>query len=435
MKKEGPIFQLLAAEGTLLEPPFLNQYKKIAVACSGGLDSTVLLDVLCKFSKQKKYLPLSIVHVNFGLRGKESWEDEEFVRQLAQDQGVPFLGFRVTDEQREAARGKNVQVWARNVRLEIFRRLQREEGYLIALAHHQRDVAENVLFRLSRGAPLERLVGMKVYRPPLWRPFLNIPFECVSEWASRHNLPHRVDSSNAKMIYSRNVIRHQILPLLEGLSKGATRRIAVAGNDIEEGVNTLFVPFMNPHEPLKIAVVLSKKTRIERLKIIAQWAFGEYSPEMATSVKRKRLEDMLTLCTMNDPGYLSPTVSLAPLRRIVYRRGGFLKKEDGVSIKNKRLMQHRRSFEIPNAKAFLGAGASLVMTRPHGEAIRLSNFECTSREFPINLSGSIAVKSIDPFEEGLSRRDITNHCIDESVPQLEEGTSFHAVSQTEAFRR
>ncbi len=104
------------------------------------------------------------------------------------------------------------------------------DGWTVALAHHQGDVAENVLLRLARGASPGHL-GMRGVDPPYWRPLLRQNKAELATFMTAHDFQHRHDASNDKLEYSRNVIRHKVLPELEALFPGAAARIAACAEE------------------------------------------------------------------------------------------------------------------------------------------------------------------------------------------------------------
>lgn len=212
---------------------FLKQYKGLIVSCSGGLDSTTLLAFLHKLSQQTS-LPLQVLHFNFGLRGEESDEDELFVKQLAESYRLPFILHRASDSEQERS-SKNIQAWARTIRLNKFEELAQDK-WAIGLAHHHDDLAENILLRLVRGTSPGSLLGMKTWNAPFWRPFLNVSRAAIAEWHTAKDLKHRIDSSNNKRQYSRNIIRHDILPAIEKLNPNAKEHIVRCGQEIDDFV-------------------------------------------------------------------------------------------------------------------------------------------------------------------------------------------------------
>lgn len=202
-------------------PILVEQFKGIMVSCSGGIDSTVLLDLLYHFLKPKKKIPLAIFHMNFGLRAEESQLDQQFLLDRAKLYDIPFYTKTIASPDQPKS---HIQVWARDLR---YKELQRfiNEGWLIALGHHQDDLAENILLRLARGVGPNSLMGMSEFHPPFWRPLLSFSKEQLKNHAIRHKLPYRHDSSNDTMKYSRNVIRQLILPELERLYPGCSKRM------------------------------------------------------------------------------------------------------------------------------------------------------------------------------------------------------------------
>lgn len=203
---------------------FLSRFPKVMVACSGGVDSISLFSVLWDLKKRKKISDLALGHVNFCLRGDDSDGDELFLYDQCRAKGVPFYLKRTAPHEGAGHPGESIQEWARRIRYEFFEE-KIKEGWIIALAHHQDDLAENVLLRLARGSSCGALAGMSQLHGAYWRPFLGITKSQIQTWAKGHNLPHREDASNAKMDYSRNLIRHRILPELDRLFPGASARI------------------------------------------------------------------------------------------------------------------------------------------------------------------------------------------------------------------
>ena len=210
---------------------FSTQYQGVAVGCSGGLDSTVLVTVISKiFCRHKINIDFAICHTNYGLRGKESQQDEQFVRDLAQKHGAKCF-VQSPDQLPPQLPRESVQMWARRGRYAQFEELK-ASGWLICLAHHRDDYAENVLLRMCRGTSLSALGGMTLFANSLWRPLLEVHRESIQAYATRHKLHHRHDASNAMMKYSRNRIRLKVMPLLSSINDGANRHIAELGEDL-----------------------------------------------------------------------------------------------------------------------------------------------------------------------------------------------------------
>jgi tRNA(Ile)-lysidine synthetase-like protein len=230
-------FPNLAVELNDRKEVISQQFKGVMVAHSGGLDSTALLLSFCDFTKQEKKFPLSVFHMNFGLRGKNSDDDQSFSRDLAAANGLPFICEAISAEERQNRSGESLQEWARRLRYQQFERYA-AEGWIIALGHHQDDLAENVLMRLSRGCSVGGMAGMKAWDPPLWRPLLSTSRADIERVAKNSGMSHREDETNAKLDYSRNVIRHQIMPLLERMHPGSSKRMAETALSAAEVMTT-----------------------------------------------------------------------------------------------------------------------------------------------------------------------------------------------------
>ncbi|HWP84467.1 MAG TPA: tRNA lysidine(34) synthetase TilS, partial [Terriglobia bacterium] len=139
---------------TIREHDMIHAGEAIAVACSGGADSTALLLLLRELSEPLGCV-LSVAHLNHALRGGESDADEEFVRQLAQRLGLACFVERADPGRIVRQPGRNLEAAARAVRMEFFAALikaRKADG--VALAHTADDQAETVLQRLLRGAGL-----------------------------------------------------------------------------------------------------------------------------------------------------------------------------------------------------------------------------------------------------------------------------------------
>ena len=129
--------------------------------------------------------------------------------------------------------GLSLQEWARKTRFDWFYSVS-GPGDWIVLGHNENDLAENALLRMARGSGVHNLGGMSQIKSPLWRPLLDVDRPTIEQIAHRQKIPHREDSSNAKLEYSRNRIRHIVLQELNQLYPGATQRIANLVREAED---------------------------------------------------------------------------------------------------------------------------------------------------------------------------------------------------------
>ena len=175
---------------------------------SGGADSMALAYL---FHASK--LHFHIAHVNYGLRGTDSDEDEDLVKEFCVKHDIPFHLYKVTEEDQKPP--NSIQEWARNLRYRFFRKVQ-EEQHLdhLVTAHHLNDQLETFIINLSKASGIKGLRGIPASENHILRPLLKFSKQEIYDFAEHHNIPYREDLSNQKSDYLRNKIRHQVVPEL-----------------------------------------------------------------------------------------------------------------------------------------------------------------------------------------------------------------------------
>jgi len=188
----------------------------VIAAVSGGIDSMVLLDFLAK-QKDLLKIRISVAHVNHMLRGRESKADEKLVLRTANALGLPFYIKDVSTRQTAQRNKRSIQETARELRYEFFDNLKRSlKADLIATAHTADDNAETMLFHFVRGTGIHGLSGIPVRRDRYIRPFLSATRKEIEQYAKIHAVQFRHDASNQKEEYTRNFIRHSVIPKIIG---------------------------------------------------------------------------------------------------------------------------------------------------------------------------------------------------------------------------
>ncbi|HYH43041.1 MAG TPA: tRNA lysidine(34) synthetase TilS, partial [Burkholderiales bacterium] len=195
--------------------PVVQPGERVLVGLSGGIDSVVLLDILARL-ETRLGVKLWALHVDHGLNPK-SREWARFCRALCRSRGVPLRVVRVKLE-----RANSVERAAREAR---YAALRATRAQLIALAHNQDDQAETVLLQLLRGAGVKGLSAMPFARreagaagarsPSIVRPLLDVPRSEIESYAKRRKLEWVEDDSNSDARYTRNWVRHEVLPGIE----------------------------------------------------------------------------------------------------------------------------------------------------------------------------------------------------------------------------
>ena len=209
-----------------IDAKLLRPGLRVAVGLSGGADSVALLRALAERSRELG-LVLHAAHLHHGLRGEEADADLAFARSLAADLGLPFHEARVDTEAEAKANAasakpaETIEEAARRLRYGWFRQLMASgEVEAVATAHTRDDQAETVLAKFLRGAWTEGLSGIHpVVEFPegrILRPLLSTTRAEVEAYLAALGQQWREDSSNRHPTFTRNRIRHELLPLLEG---------------------------------------------------------------------------------------------------------------------------------------------------------------------------------------------------------------------------
>lgn len=201
-----------------------NKEDKIAIALSGGVDSIVLFHLLVTEYKDS-YKELVVFHINHGLR-EESYEEAEFVEKFVKDFDVKFYKEELNMSDIERDSHTSEEMLARELRYQAFNKMAKLEGVTKLLtAHHKNDQVENILMRILTGRSIDHslaiceeieMAGLTIYRP-----LLNSLKAELEEYAKEKNLHYYVDATNFDTDYTRNNIRHNIVPLLNDINSGS----------------------------------------------------------------------------------------------------------------------------------------------------------------------------------------------------------------------
>ena len=193
-----------------------NLYQKtIGVALSGGSDSVALFHFLLE-SRESFGFKVSAVHVEHGIRGNDSVSDSLFVKGLCDKFSVPLLSFSVDAIAYSKEHKLSIEEGARAVRYDCFEKAI-SQGFcdVIATAHHKKDNAETVLFNLFRGTGLKGLTGINDVEGKIIRPLINTKKTEIDHYVKGNHLEFVTDQTNFDQKYSRNYIRHSVLPIIE----------------------------------------------------------------------------------------------------------------------------------------------------------------------------------------------------------------------------
>lgn len=199
-----------------------NKTNYLIAAVSGGKDSVCL----CHLLYQSGY-NFAIAHCNFGLRGRESEQDEEFVKRLSDLYKVPFFvkSFDTTTFAKQ--NGISIQMAARSLRYTWFEELRTHHNAdKVLTAHHRNDSIETFILNLIRGTGIAGLHGIQAQSDIFARPLLFATRKEIETLTENTQLEWREDSSNQSTKYKRNFVRHTIMPLLAKLNPNFTETLS-----------------------------------------------------------------------------------------------------------------------------------------------------------------------------------------------------------------
>lgn len=184
----------------------------IAVLCvSGGSDSMCLLNIFESLKRKKYIKTIIIAHVNYGLRGEDSKNDEKLVRKYAKKNKLHCEVLLLSKEKK----GKNENEW-RDIRYNFFKKIaEKYNANLIVLGHNKNDQAETLLLNLLRGSGLEGLRGMPYKKNKIIRPLLGVEKKDIIKYCNKEKIEYRNDYTNKDTSFLRNKVRIELLPYLK----------------------------------------------------------------------------------------------------------------------------------------------------------------------------------------------------------------------------
>jgi tRNA(Ile)-lysidine synthase len=213
----------------LAEACCVSESNTYLVAVSGGIDSIVMAHLF-----KSAGFSFGIIHCNFGLRGEESDGDQAFVSELARSMNVPFYTKEFHTRDYASEQGISIQMAARDLRYAWFIETADKHGYdLIATGHNKNDIVETMLLNFSRGTGFRGLMGIRARHNRIIRPLLFASRQNIEAFARACNLEWREDSSNQESKYSRNKIRHTIVPAFESINPAFVKNALETSSRIE----------------------------------------------------------------------------------------------------------------------------------------------------------------------------------------------------------
>ena len=293
----------------LEKEPCLARTQRLIVAISGGPDSVALLVGLCQLSWQ---LPVEIraAHVNHGLRGEESENDQCFVGDLCEELGISLAVRRLTGM---TTQGGNLEERLRVQRYRLLEELAAAQRGVVVTAHHADDQAETLLLKLARGAGLTGLSGIyprlrdEEGRVSVIRPLLSFRRKEILDYLERRRMPFRTDTTNLSTQLDRNWVRQGLLPpMVERLNPRTIEHLsqtATLAREAEELMKELSTAALQEvirsrgEESLELDISRLSSRALALRRYLVRDAVLDLSGGL-TGLDFERVESVLALCEM-----------------------------------------------------------------------------------------------------------------------------------------
>ncbi|MEG1645794.1 MAG: tRNA lysidine(34) synthetase TilS [Clostridia bacterium] len=214
----------------------LQQYKRLALAVSGGMDSMALL---CSFLENRAFLNnFFVINIEHGIRGENSIKDSQFVKDFCGEHNVECKIVKIDTLQFCKESGFSIEQGARKLRHEVFNQLiTNGEAEKIVTAHHLDDNAETLLMHIFRGSGVKGLIGMSFEDGNLLRPFINFSKAEIIEYQRQKQFSFVTDETNKEIIYTRNFVREKIVPQINSIYpkyKESLMRLSTLSAEIDD---------------------------------------------------------------------------------------------------------------------------------------------------------------------------------------------------------
>lgn len=198
----------------------LNKGDTVVVGLSGGADSVCLLHFLNSIRNEYKLTIIS-AHINHGIRGEEAEKDALFSKTFSENLNVDFRYLKVDCVNEAQKNGETVEEAGRRIRYEFFNSLIEGKNSVIATAHNSNDNMETIIFNITRGSSLNGAKGIPPKRENIIRPLIFCTREEIEGYCKENSLEFVTDSTNLSDDYTRNRIRHLVIPELKKINESA----------------------------------------------------------------------------------------------------------------------------------------------------------------------------------------------------------------------
>lgn len=324
----------------------LNSEEKIVLGVSGGPDSMCMLKIfmnLCQAGSSPA--TLFVAHVNHQLR-KESDEEEQYVKEFCEKNGIEFFSKRIDVENLAHTNKIGTEEAGRKVRYEFFEEvLEKTKADKIAVAHNKNDKIETIFLHILRGSGIEGLQGIAPKRGKIIRPLIECEREEIEQYCKENYLEPRIDQSNFENVYYRNKVRNIVIPyiqkefnsnIIQTIDRLST--IVEAENQyMEKQTEKAYQEILLEKTKQEIIVDLKRFNLLESviksrvIRYIIKELFGS-----AVSIEKIHIEDIIKLCSKNIGNkYLKPNKNIKVLvknHRVYFEKLSFRRRNEKQAI-------------------------------------------------------------------------------------------------------
>ncbi len=361
----------------------LNNVKHITVALSGGADSMALLNVLLSLKSDLNIDKISAAHFNHQIRGDEALHDQVFVENYCKSMGVEcFVGCADVPEFAKE-HGIGVELAARMLRYDFFDSLNTD---IIATAHTASDNIETVLFNLTRGTALSGMCGIPPVRDKYIRPLIFCTRDDIESYCNQNKIDFVTDSTNLCDDYTRNKIRHNVIPVLKAINNSAENAVSRMTASLREDEDFISMIATDRYN----ACVCKNGLAIDGFDslhpAVAKRIIAKYCADFGLDVNNFHINEIFNIC-------LSGGKISLPNGKAATIKNGFLKidnaKKSFENVKfNVEITKCDNNFFEKNKKIHnlllknildcdKIVGKLVLRSRQSGDTVRLKNKNCT----------------------------------------------------------
>jgi tRNA(Ile)-lysidine synthase len=389
------------------------------LAVSGGEDSVVMAHLFAQTG-----LSFGIGHCNFQLRGKAADEDAAFVEGLARQLDCPFHQTTFDTLAVAEQSSVSVQMAARELRYEWLEVIRETSGYdYIATAHHLTDAVETQIFHLVRGTGLRGLLGIPPRNGQVVRPLLFASQSALSDYQETQGLAYREDSSNAETKYTRNFIRHRVLPAFRELNPRLEQSL---GENMQRFRESLFLM-----EQMLNRIEEAAKTQDDDRILYQLDALKAFAPALPTvlfellspfGLNTTQANDLASAIHEGQPGkvFITPTHEIALAAEVLEV---VAKRETGPQS----LIIDRDAEQLPFPGGYLYFQLLEKVPETFSADSKIAYFDFETLAFPLTLRKWQAGDHFQPFGMGGKHQKIQDYFSNHKFTRAEKAATWILV--------